>query len=227
MNVEAFRAVDEVVPIEVIPPGLDVEAWPQVRRPLRDEVVFGANGVISSRKDPYALLAAWREFRQRWPELQARLELKTFPPGMHPKVGEAYPDVVLHQAVWSVDQLRDWYSSLDVLVSAARGEGMNKPAVEAMATGLPVIATRWGGHANWQSSQHGYPVAHQLTDSPLEPGTLDGPVVHDSLVEALHTAATDGMTRLAKGNAAANFVRSALSWPHAVEHLLRVVSKHL
>ncbi|MFE2751564.1 glycosyltransferase family 4 protein [Actinosynnema sp. NPDC059335] len=227
MNVEAFRAVDDVVPIEVIPPGLDVEAFPQVRRGLRGPVVFGANMVVSSRKDPYALLAAWRDFRERWPELDARLELKTIPPGLHPRVTDVYPDVVLHQAVWSVDQVRDWYSLLDVFVSAARGEGMNKPAVEAMATGLPVVATRWGGHANWQSAQHGYPVAHRLADSPLERGTLDGPVVHDSLVTALHTAATDGMTRLAKGNAAAAFVRSALSWQHAVEHLLRVASKHL
>ncbi len=227
MNVEAFRAVDDVVPIEVIPPGLDVEQFPQVRRGLRDHVMFGANGVISSRKDPYALLRAWREFRERWPDVDASLELKTIPPGLHPKVTEAYPDVVLRQAVWSVDQVRAWYGQLDVFVSAARGEGMNKPAVEAMATGLPVVATRWGGHANWQSSQHGYPVAHELSPSPQERGTLDGPVVHDSLVKALHTAATDGMVRLSKGNAAASFVRSALSWEHAVQHLLRVVSKHL
>lgn len=226
MNVEAFRAVDRVVPIDVIAPGLQAGELPELdRRGRQGPVVFGACGVMSSRKDPWSLLRAWELFRSRHPEVRARLEIKTLPPTLHPGLMDRYPDLVIHEEMWSRQQLVQWYAGLDVLVSASRGEGMNKPAVEFMATGGPVIATRWGGHGNWMSSSVGWPVEHVVEESLFEPGTVDARVVVESLADQLAAAACDPEGRVRRGAAASSFVRSGLMWMRAVDKFRTVVGR--
>jgi glycosyltransferase involved in cell wall biosynthesis len=43
------------------------------------------------------------------------------------------------------DQMLTWYQSLDVLLMATMGEGVGLPAMEALACGIPVIATDAAG----------------------------------------------------------------------------------
>jgi glycosyltransferase involved in cell wall biosynthesis len=225
MNVEAFRAVDPLVRIEVIPPGVRVDDIPQVDRRRHgdraDLTVFGAVGVMSPRKAPFDLLEAWKEFRERCPDIQARLEIKESGHSLHPGVAEIYPDLVLHSGVWPEKKLWSWMAELDVLVSASRGEGMNKPAVEFMVSGGPVIATGWGGHENWMRGDVGYPVKHRLEPSPFEDGTLDAPVDLMDMADQFFEAC-DRFERQDKGYAARMYASTALSWELATEKLLRL-----
>ncbi len=225
MNLEAFRAVDPKVRLEVIPPGVRLDEIPVIDRRRYGSraavTVFGAIGVMSERKAPFDLLRAWRLFREQNPEIPARLEIKQSGHTLHPGIEEAWPDVRILSGVWTERQLWDWMAEVDVLVSAARGEGMNKPAVEFMVSGGPVIATAWGGHENWMRRSVGYPVQHQLVDCPFEQGTQDAPVVVESLAEAM-LLATDPQERFDVGRAAHQFASSALSWDTAVEKFLRL-----
>ena len=41
------------------------------------------------------------------------------------------------------------YQSADAMVLPSRGEGLNLPAIEALAAGLPLIVTGWGGHLDF------------------------------------------------------------------------------
>ena len=43
-------------------------------------------------------------------------------------------------------------SAMDAFVLPSRGEGWGRPHVEAMAMGLPVIATNWSGPTEYVSS---------------------------------------------------------------------------
>jgi Glycosyl transferases group 1 len=48
------------------------------------------------------------------------------------------------------------YTSCDCFVLPSRGEAIGLPYQEAMACGLPVIATRWGGHLDFMTDENSY-----------------------------------------------------------------------
>lgn len=55
-------------------------------------------------------------------------------------------------------QLGSLYRAADCYVSTSRGEGWNAQLIEAMACGLPAIATDWGAHREYLHSGVGYPL---------------------------------------------------------------------
>ena len=62
------------------------------------------------------------------------------------------PVSMLPEVVWQGEQLsraglRQLYRDADSFVLPTRGEGWGLPIVEAMAMGLPTIATNFSGHA--------------------------------------------------------------------------------
>lgn len=59
------------------------------------------------------------------------------------------PTVVLLDAPVSDEDMPRLYRAADAFVLPTRGEGWGLPLMEAMAAGLPVIATRWGGHLDF------------------------------------------------------------------------------
>lgn len=50
------------------------------------------------------------------------------------------------------------YRSADAFVLPSRGEGWGRPHVEAMAMGLPVIATNWSGSTEFLRPDASYPL---------------------------------------------------------------------
>ena len=55
-------------------------------------------------------------------------------------------------------QLGALYRSADCFVAVSRGEGWNMPLMEAMACGLPAIATDWGAHTEFLHEGIAYPL---------------------------------------------------------------------
>ena len=54
--------------------------------------------------------------------------------------------------------LRALYAEARAVVLPTRGEGWGRPHVEAMAMGLPVLATNWSGPTAFLSERNGYPL---------------------------------------------------------------------
>ena len=108
------------------------------------------------RKGLDVLLAAWaRAFTAADP---VRLVVKTFPnphneaAALCARLRADHPNaapVTLVDEDLPADALLALYRDADAAVLPSRGEGYNLPAAEAMAAGLPLIVTAWGGHLDF------------------------------------------------------------------------------
>ncbi len=65
-----------------------------------------------------------------------------------------YPKFYLSHGLMTNDEVSSFYRSPDLkaLVSFTRGEGYGLPLLEAAASGLPVMATKWSGHMDFLSN---------------------------------------------------------------------------
>lgn len=54
------------------------------------------------------------------------------------------------------------YTSADCFVLASRGEGLGIPIIEAMACGLPVIATDWGAQTDYMTEENSLGVRYDI-----------------------------------------------------------------
>jgi D-inositol-3-phosphate glycosyltransferase len=97
--------------------------------------------------------------------------------------------------------LPDGLACADVMVAPSAREGFGQMLVEAMACGLPVIATRSGGPTSFVNTEPGSPN-----------GWLLDPDDRDGLEEALVEAVNDEETRRRRGEAAYIQVRRSHSW---------------
>jgi GT2 family glycosyltransferase len=156
-------------PIHVMPLGVDVSyfhpgiaAYPNPA----GEFVFLALFEWGERKEPGLLLRAFNdEFSAREP---VRLVCKVInrDPGL--SVKEEIRQLGLRDGGGKISylfnfefphyQLGALYRSADAFVSVSRGEGWNMPLMEAMACGLPAIATDWGAHQQFVHAGIAYPL---------------------------------------------------------------------
>ncbi|MBM3458120.1 MAG: glycosyltransferase, partial [Armatimonadetes bacterium] len=81
-----------------------------------------------------------------------------------------FPNLHLWQQLLPTRELPRLYQAVDAFVLPTRGEGWCRPLMEAMAAGLPTIATAWSGLTAFHSEQTGFPLAYRLLPVP-EGGT--------------------------------------------------------
>jgi glycosyltransferase involved in cell wall biosynthesis len=58
-----------------------------------------------------------------------------------------------------------FYGELDAYVLPTRGEGFGLTGLEALSTGLPLIATNWSGPAEYLDPADTYPLRYELVDA--------------------------------------------------------------
>ncbi|HEV3075376.1 MAG TPA: glycosyltransferase [Thermoanaerobaculia bacterium] len=156
-------------PIHLMPLGVDVHyfnpgitAFPSPG----GEFVFLALFEWGERKDPSLLLQAFNdEFLAREP---VRLLCKVINRDPGVRLKEEIRRLRLRAAGGKISylfnlefphyQLGALYRSADAFVSVSRGEGWNMPLMEAMACGLPAIATDWGAHQEFVHAGNAYPL---------------------------------------------------------------------
>lgn len=147
-------------PADVVLHGIGTEGFSPApdRRALRrslglpgDAVIFGCYGRIRAQKGTDAFVEAAIALLGDRPQAvalvmgRATAEHTAFLAGLRDKVAAAgLTDRILFPPEVPVDRIADWYRVLDLYVAPQRWEGFGLTPLEAMACGVPVVATRVG-----------------------------------------------------------------------------------
>jgi GT2 family glycosyltransferase len=168
-NREGFLRCGLKRPIHVMPLGVNPDYFhPGIRaypNPL-GEFVFLTNFEWGERKEPWLLLKAFNEtFSSREP---VRLLCKVINRDPSVRLKQEIRNLELEPTggrisfLFNLDfphyQLGSLYRSADCFLSVGRGEGWDMPLMEAMACGLPSIATDWGAHRDFVHEGTSYPL---------------------------------------------------------------------
>lgn len=112
-------------------------------------LIVGYVGRMDAVKDPINLVRAFIQLHQENPENAARLVMIGDGPERHKALALLKANH-LAQHAWlpgQHDAVAEMMRSFDIYVLPSMAEGISNTLLEAMATGLPVVATRVGGNA--------------------------------------------------------------------------------
>jgi len=173
-NVDTFkRAGVEPSKFRLLPEGVDTEQFrpglPPL--PLPDSRGFNFLSVFDwqHRKGWDVLLRAYlHEFRAdedvalilkvyqyNLPDRNVAAEIEAFRAREQGGAAGGPPVILLQDFVPQAEMPR-LFAAANAFVLPTRGEGFGRPMLEAMACGLPVIATNWGGHLDFMTPQNSY-----------------------------------------------------------------------
>jgi glycosyltransferase involved in cell wall biosynthesis len=151
-------------PVRVLHHGVDAQRFPFLERPRTedDPFTFGTTGVFTIRKGIDVLVRAFlAEFA---PDEPVRLLLKhTY--GDFTADFSDDPRIVFTRGFLDDEGLLDYYRRLDAYVLPSRGEGFGLTGLEAMATGLPLVATNWSGPMEYLDPADTYPLRCRLEET--------------------------------------------------------------
>lgn len=183
VNERAMRGSGITVPVFVVPHGVDTHSFRPDNEKLRMKETDGKFVFVSvfdyqHRKNPETLLNAfWEQFTEND---DVALVIKTSPgtrkgQGVPPEAaiqeykrrvgfGSKTARLVVLSRMLDPQTYRGLYTLGDAFVLPTRGEGVGLPFLEALASGVPVIATGWGGQMDFANDRNSFLVDYRLEE---------------------------------------------------------------
>jgi glycosyltransferase involved in cell wall biosynthesis len=179
-------------------------------------LVFLSNFDFSERKAWRQLLAAWARAFDASDPVTLVLKTGTGEPGkVRARVAEearaaaraagriaTAPVRVLTDTLAPADLAR-LYAAADAYVLPSRGEGWGRPYMEAMAMGLPTVASRFLGNLEFMDDEHSWLVGGEVVDVPRDHAVFADDVTGHRWFEPDVTELSDVLTEIAGDPAAA------------------------
>jgi glycosyltransferase involved in cell wall biosynthesis len=204
-----------------LPIGLNVQHFSpsgtSVRRALgwtTEHKVFGYVGRLIHLKGVTLLASAFRDLRRE----AADARLLIVGSGEDEKTlramlaEELYRGLVHFEPAVDHDYLPAWYRAMDVLVMPSRYENFSNVMLEAMACGLPIVASDVGGNRTVAESEAGW---------------LFQPESVLSLSETLRTVIVEQTALKGRGYAGLRYVQERYSWARSAECLEQIMIQRL
>ena len=240
---ERFAASGVTKPIRVVPLGYDAARFRPAAGARRASERFTFLSVFEwgERKAPEVLLRAYAAAFSGPERKDVLLLLRANNHDGHVDVAaqiealglpnDGPPVALLYNTHVRSSQLATLYQGADAFVLPSRGEGWGMPILEAMACGLPTIATPWSGPSEFLNEGVGYPIAvRRLVPAdakcPYYEGFRWADPDPDDLVAKLRHVFTHREEARAKGAAAATEAATKWTWGHTaarIEERLRAL----
>ncbi len=233
-NRETFLNSGVRKPVYVMPLGVNSDYFnPQVRSfRASPRYTFLSIFEWGERKAAEVLLKAYHRAFSRKDDVLLLLKVMNNDPGVDvnkeiaklnlPQDGP--PVVILYNQDLPVHQMGSLYRSADCFVLPTRGEGWGMPIIEAMACGLPVIATDWSAHTDFMDGTVAYPlnVAKLIpaeAKCPYYKGFVWAQPDEDHLIELMRHVYAEREEATDKGIRASQRVLEAWNWRCAAQKI--------
>jgi GT2 family glycosyltransferase len=167
-NAETFAGSGVTCPIHVMPLGIDPQYFNPHIAAQRDPRHFTFLSIFEwgERKAPEVLLRAFSDEFDAGEDAVLFCKVMNNDPGVSVRRqvaalrlrGGGGRIVISENEMVPTYQLGSLYRSCHCFVSSTRGEGWGMPLLEAMACGVPVIATDWSAQRDFLTSEVAYPL---------------------------------------------------------------------
>ncbi len=233
-NRETFINSGLQAPVYVLPLGVNPDYYnPNIRayRPTQ-RYTFLSVFEWGERKAAEVLLRAYHRAFSRQDDVLLLLKIINTDPGVdvYRQIAElglpenGPPVTLLYNQELPVHQMGSLYRSADCFVLPTRGEGWGMPVIEAMACGLPVIATDWSAHRDFMTEDVAYPLqVAQLIPAkakcPYYEGFRWADPDEDHLIHLMRYVVEHQAEAKVKGALASQKVLGAWTWRHAAQQI--------
>jgi glycosyltransferase involved in cell wall biosynthesis len=222
-----FRANGVTAPIEVVPLGHDPDTFrPDPDAAPRVVRVFGTAGALDEgglRKNVQLVIDLFRQAFPSDPGVRLRVKVTPSSPRVDTR-GDARIEVT--DTPLSPAGLADWYRSLDAFVNGSAGEGFGLHLLEAMACGVPLVSSTFGGAGAFFDGRVGYEVGYRpcgAVNAVYRGGWSEPDAA--GIVARMREVARDGAEARRLGAAAA--VRAArFRWEDTTRKLVLALIRH-
>jgi glycosyltransferase involved in cell wall biosynthesis len=180
-NKTAMRSSGVKIPVFIVPHGVNTRTFTPTNKKLslripKKTFVFVSIFTFQHRKNPETLFRAyWEEFSSKD---RVIMVIKTSGVSSH-ETGQLIRSRILaykkkhrfrsHTApihlitnYTSPQKLKGIYTAGNAFVLPTRGEGVGLPFLESLSSGIPVIATRWGGHMDFLNNRNSFLIHYKL-----------------------------------------------------------------
>lgn len=235
-NVKTFRDSGVRVPIYVMPLGVDTGYYNPdvVSYKKHDKYTFLSVFEWGERKAPEILLKAYSRAFKGTDEVVLVCKVNNNDSSVHVeneirKLGlpEDGPEIVfIYNTEFDDYQMPTLYRSADCFVTATRGEGWGMPILEAMACGLPAIATDWSAQMDFLNENTGFPVeVEKLVDAHAKCTYYEGfqwaQVKEEHLIQRMRYVYEHREEAVRMGQRACEYVQKEFTWDRSAEKMVK------
>ena len=233
-NQETFVNSGVTKPVHVMPLGVNSDYFNPKIRAYRPSSRYTFLSVFEwgERKAADVLLRAYHNAFSRKDDVLLLLKVFNLDPGVevHKEIlnlglpTDGPPVVLIYNQDIPVHQMGSLYRSADCFILPTRGEGWGMPIIEAMACGLPVIATNWSAHTDFMDETVAYPldVAKLIpaeAKCPYYKGFAWAQPDEDHLIQQMRHVYNNREEAAAKGVLASQRALESWSWDNAARKI--------
>ena len=241
-NKETFIDSGVRTPIRIVPLGVDPNYFnPRINgKRFSEKYTFFSVFEWGERKAPEILLKAFADEFSKNEEVCLVCKINNFDPSVD--IGRIINNLKLRNSAAQIIILPNFvvkgyempvlYRSADAFVLPTRGEGWGMPILEAMACGLPVIATNWSAQTDFLNDDTGYPLEIDGLISaeakcPYYVGHKWAQPSYEHLRVLLRRVFDKRDAAASIGQFASNYVNREYSWNNSAKRIQEILNKIL